>query len=237
VSTLDLQAAAASRSDARAEARSLRGALVAAGTAIAILGIALLVLLQPLYLHAALDAARSPEFLGATRAQTLDLSDRTVGELVFGPATFAFSGPDGSAFYDPAEASHLRDARTLLYLFLALALAGGAFSAWSLARRRRDPAVWRSVSRGAGLLAVSLAVIGAVFAVGFDAAFEFFHRLFFPGGNWAFDPTTERLVQLYPIPFWQIVVGSLAALAIGGGVVVWWAARRRARGLARSAGR
>jgi integral membrane protein (TIGR01906 family) len=235
VSTLDLQAAVAPRSTARGhEAHRLQGALISAGTAVAILGAALLILLTPVYLHAALDAARSPEFLGATREQTLQLSDRTVTELVFGPGTFAFAGPDGAPFYDPAEAAHLRDARAVLYLFLLVAVAGGVVALWNLIRRRRDPQVWRRVSRGAGVLAVTLTVVGGVFAVTFDAAFELFHRIFFPGGNWAFDPTRERLVQLYPIPFWQIVVGSLAVLAIGGGIVVWWVARRRAMRLERA---
>lgn len=237
MSTLDVQAPAGVR--ARSPARpalgslgSFRRACLSLGTALSILGTALVLLLQPAYLHAALDAARSPEFLAATREETLTLSDRTVGELVRGPGSFAFAGPDGSRFYDPAEASHLRDARAVLYGFLAVVLVGGGLALVILIRGRRDAAAWRAVGRGGGLLAAALTVVGLVFAVTFDAAFEVFHRIFFPGGNWAFDPMTEHIVQLYPIPFWQIVVGSLALLSIGGGLAVWWAAGRRARRLA-----
>ena len=97
-----------------------------------------------------------------------------------------------------------------------------------------DPAAWRAVARGGGWLAVGLAAVGVLFALTFDLMFELFHRLFFPGGNWAFDPETQRLVQLYPIPFWQVTVGALAVLAIGSGALVWWLARRRARSTSRS---
>ncbi len=48
--------------------------------------------------------------------------------------------------------------------------------------------------------------------VAFDALFETFHRIFFAGGSYTFDPATERLVQLFPFQFWQetaIVVGAV----------------------------
>ena len=53
-------------------------------------------------------------------------------------------------------------------------------------------------------------VLGLLF---FDSAFILFHEIFFPGGNYLFDPRTDRLVQLFPQQFW---VDS----AIGVGVVV-----------------
>jgi hypothetical protein len=194
--------------------------------------VALGILLTPPYLHAAHDAAGSADWLGYTRAETRAISDRTVGELVFGPATFAMAAPDGSAFYQAAEAAHLRDARAVLYGFVALAVITASFAVFAVRRARHDMGAWRAVARGGGLLAASLTVVGLLFAFTFDVMFELFHRIFFPGGNWSFDPGTQRLVQLYPIPFWQITVGSLAVLAIGGGALVWWLARRRARAVA-----
>jgi integral membrane protein (TIGR01906 family) len=53
---------------------------------------------------------------------------------------------------------------------------------------------------------------GIVSFVAFDALFETFHRIFFAGGSYTFDPATERLVQLFPFQFWQetaIVVGAV----------------------------
>lgn len=235
MSTLDLHAHAVARAATMVRMGVISRSLVAAGTALAIVLAALVVLLTPVYLHAAHDVARSADYLGYTAAETLTISDRTVSELILGPGTFVIAAPDGTPFYQPSEAAHLGDARVVLYGFVLVALAGGVFTLATLSRRRRDPDVWRAISRGAGGLAVSLAVLGVLFALTFDFMFELFHRLFFPGGNWAFDPETQRLVQLYPIPFWQVTVGVLAVLAIGAGLLIWWFARRRARAIGASA--
>ncbi|MFI5255472.1 MAG: DUF1461 domain-containing protein, partial [Candidatus Limnocylindrales bacterium] len=77
--------------------------------------------------------------------------------------------------------------------------------------------------------------IGAIFLVAFDPAFTLFHEIFFPGGNWSFDPATDHMVQLYPIPFWQLTSAVLGGLVIGLGLVARWVARRRAADLAPTA--
>jgi uncharacterized membrane protein len=70
-----------------------------------------------------------------------------------------------------------------------------------------------------------------VFGVAFDLAFEVFHRLFFAGGTYGFDPRTDRLVQLFPDQFWyetSIALGIvILVLALGLRLV----AVRRAAGL------
>src|ERR671915_9057 len=86
-------------------------------TVVTILGACVVLLLTPLYVHPALDAAGAPASLGLSAAETHRLSDRTVGELVFGPGDFAFAGPDGARFYDAAEASHMQDVRFVLMVF------------------------------------------------------------------------------------------------------------------------
>jgi hypothetical protein len=209
---------------------TLRGPLVSAATALVILAASLLLLLTPLYMHPALDAAGSAAILGVDRDTAHQVSDRTVGELLAGPGTFSFVAPAGvTRFYDEAEAGHLRDVRVVLFAFLGLA----AVAAYTLLLQgragRRATWFWRAVARGAAVLAVALTAVGAFFLVAFDAAFEIFHRIFFPGGNWAFDPTTQRLVQLYPVAFWQLTSAALGVLAIGAGAVTWWLASRRAR--------
>ena len=75
---------------------------------------------------------------------------------------------------------------------------------------------------------MAFVVIGALFLVAFDAAFTLFHEIFFPGGNWSFDFATERLVQLYPIPFWQEATTVIGGIVIAVSGLVWWVARRRA---------
>jgi hypothetical protein len=209
--------------DARPATLVLGDALVSLATGVAILGVALLPLLTPLVVHPLLDLGQANLWLRLSGDATHQLSDRTIAELVVGPGTFSFPGPSGTAFYTSAEASHLRDARTLFYLFEALALASLALVVWSI----RSRGAWRAIGRGAAALAVAVIVVGVVGFFAFEPAFEVFHEVFFPGGNWAFDPYTSHLVQLYPYVFWEAVSAALGALAIGISLVVWFVARRR----------
>ena len=56
--------------------------------------------------------------------------------------------------------------------------------------------------------------LGVVGALAFGALFTLFHELAFPAGNWAFDPATQRLVQLYPLGFWQVAAGRSGLLVV-----------------------
>ena len=189
--------------------------------AVVILAAALLLLMTPLWMHLALTASGGTA-AAATPDAALQLSDRTVAELFVGPGTFSD--------YAAGEAGHMRDVRLVLLGFLALAVAGTAFLAWRIRRAPSDPGTWRSMARGSAALAVVLVVVGVLAALFFDLAFEAFHRIFFPGGNWAFPPDS-LLIKLYPYAFWQLSAGALGLLGIGGGLVVWSLARRRARKL------
>ena len=100
--------------------RVLRAA-VFIGTILAIIAMAVLPLLTPAFTHPALDAAGSAGRLGVQTGVAHRWSDLSVAELVLGPGTFAFDGPDGPGagpFYDTAERGHLADARLLLWLCL-----------------------------------------------------------------------------------------------------------------------
>ena len=206
---------------------------VALATMVVIVAFAVLALMIPIYMHGALDRAGSPGFLGVSPAEAHALSDATVSELLFGPGTFVIPfGAGGPSFYDAAEASHLRDARTVLYGLLALAgLSIVVLAVVATCAVGGMARLWRAISVGAGVLAVAFVVIGALFLVAFDAAFTLFHEIFFPGGNWSFDFATERLVQLYPIPFWQEATTVIGGIVIAVSGLVWWVARRRARRL------
>jgi hypothetical protein len=233
VSTAGASVASVSRPVGRLRFGAVAYVLVALGSAILIVAAALLLLLQPLYLHPALDASGSAALLGVSRDQAHRLSDQTVGELLFGPGTFAFAGPSGTErFYDASEAGHMGDVRVVLNGFLALALLSLLVVAALAARGRRDPSVWRAISRGSLGVAVAIGVAGLFSVVAFDRAFELFHRVLFPGGNWAFDPGRQRLVQLYPIGFWQLTSAAFGVLAIAGGLAVWALARTRVNRLA-----
>lgn len=218
-----------SRSLAPPRSRILLDGLTVAGTIVVIIALALLPLLTSWVMHPTLDAARSAEWLQADPALTHALSDRTVSELVFGPATFVFAGPDGAPMYDSAEIDHLRDARTLLWLLFGVAALAALAITVGLVRSADPAHIIESVGLGGAVTAIGVVVIGVVGWLAFEPLFELFHRIFFPGGNWAFDPRTERLVQLYPYTFWQLIAAALGVVAAGIGVGVWLVARSLTR--------
>ncbi len=221
MTTVRASATLSDRASVQPRSASLAGALVPPAMAVVILAAALVLLMTPFWMHFAL-AASGGTAAAATPEAALQLSDRTVLELFVGPGTFSDYAPD--------EAGHMRDVRLVLLGFLALAVAGAAFLAWRIRRASSDPGTWRSIARGGAALAVGLVVVGVLTALFFDLAFELFHRIFFPGGNWAFAPDS-LLIKLYPYAFWQLSAGAFGLLGIGGGLVVWSLARRRARKL------
>lgn len=149
------------------------------------------------------------------------MSDRSVEQLVVG-GDFDFSGPDGRPFYDADERGHLSEARLLLGLFL---VAGGigivAIGATLVAWKDRRAEVWTVIRRSGLATSMVVVVLGFLSLVAFDSLFTLFHQVFFPGGNWAFDPSTQRLVQLYPFRFWQIAAAALGTLIFIIGLGVW----------------
>jgi integral membrane protein (TIGR01906 family) len=196
----------------------------------------MLPLLAPPFIHAALDAAGSADYLGLPATQVHELSDRSVTELVLGPGTFAFDGPNGAPFYDALERGHLSDARTLLWLCLA----AGAISALGLmlalarSTARGRALIWRDLSRAGATASLGVVVLAVMSLLAFGTLFTLFHQIVFPGGNWSFDPVTQRLVQLYPFAFWQIVAAAYGSLVLIIGLGAWLLGRMLAKRAART---
>lgn len=216
----------------RARGGTLVVAVLPLATAIMLLGAALLVTLTPWSTHLLLAA--SPDDSLATAASRQALSDATIHDLVlWGDFSLPGAGTSGEAFYTPQEISHLMDARSLLYVVLAIAAVSAILVAAMMLRRREiGPDAWRAIGRGGAGLAIGAVIVGMVGLLAFQPAFELFHRIFFPGGNWSFDPATSNLVRLYPSGFWIAATAMLGGLAIGLGLFTAWLARARSRMLA-----
>ncbi len=205
--------------------RVLRDGFVVAMTALVIVALALLPLLTPWAMHAGLDLADSAAWLGMDPGAVHVASDWTVDELLFGPGTWVGPGPDGGPFYDATEVQHLRDVRRLLWLTYVLAALALVAILVILERSADGDQVMAAVGLGGAFVAVTVVIAAIVGVVAFDPLFELFHRVVFPQGDWMFDPGSQRLVQLYPFRFWQVMAAALGVLMVLLGIAAWLAAR------------
>jgi integral membrane protein (TIGR01906 family) len=201
-------------------------------TAVAIVAVTIPLFLNPVWVSFEQGRAQAVAWTGFAPADLRAATDAILADLVVGPPDFDVA-VDGAAVLNERERGHMRDVRGVFIGFFAVALVLSA-GAMAVAARRDAAgrrASWAAARGGAVGLVVVLVVSGAVALVAFDALFETFHRLFFPGGSYTFDPSTDRLVQLFPFRFWQetaIAVGvvSVVVAAVVAGVV----SRRLTRG-------
>jgi integral membrane protein (TIGR01906 family) len=191
---------------------------IALATALAIVALALPLFLNPAWVAFEQERAQAAAWTGFTEADLRFATNEILADLVVGPPDFDVA-IGGRAVLNERERGHMRDVRGVFIGFFAAALVLAA-AGLIVARRRRarsgTAGTWRGVRAGALALVGALVVGGIVAAVAFDAMFEVFHRLFFAGGSYTFDPRTERLVQLFPFRFWQetaIAVGTVCIIA------------------------
>lgn len=119
----------------------------------------------------------------------------------------------GGPLFSLEEQRHLADVRSVFGTVRAAAVAGlVAVIASLLGAARRGSAGVLLAVRGAALSGgLCVAAVGAIAAVAFVPAFLAFHYLFFPQGNFLFDPATSNLIALYPEAYWYGVTLRIAA--------------------------
>jgi integral membrane protein (TIGR01906 family) len=209
-------------------ARTLLSVLVAAATIVVILGVSVILFLNPVWVRFEQDRTGAAALTGYTPTEVHAVAGEILHDMVLGPPTFA-QAVDGAAVFNDRERSHLVDVRRVFVAFGGLALVAAV--ALVSARIASQGASWFRQAVGSGAVVLACAVVlGAVVSlVAFDQAFEVFHELFFAGGSYTFDPATDRLVQLFPIQFWEetsLAVGAVILVVSGG--VAWWGLGREA---------
>lgn len=136
--------------------------------------------------------------------------------------------------FDRDEQQHLSDVRgvfTGVRIGALVALATALALVWS-GTRAGPTMILRLIRDAAGAATVIVALVALIFAFAFEPAFLAFHFVFFPQGNFLFDPATSNLLALYPEQYWYSVtlrigitfILGMVAIALAGTVAL----RRRA---------
>ncbi len=203
-------------------------ALIGLATAFAIVAVTLPLFLNPVWVAFEQGRAEASAWTGFPEPELRAATDAILNDLVLGPPDFDVAVA-GVPVLNERERGHMRDVRGVFIAFFAVTVALAVVALAIHARRRGDDRAhsWRAVRDGAKMLIVVLVVGGVISFVAFEALFEVFHRIFFAGGSYTFDPATERLVQLFPFRFWQetaIVVGAVSIVLAA--IVAVIAARR-----------
>ncbi|HEY3072491.1 MAG TPA: DUF1461 domain-containing protein [Candidatus Limnocylindrales bacterium] len=208
--------------------RGVGSIAIGAAAIVVILAVTVALFFNPLYVGIEQDRAQADAWTGYTAEQVHAVTNSVLAEIYFGPARFEQT-VDGAPVFDPRERAHLADVRGVLVAFGAAALLSSVVLVVLLALPGRRDWRWRAIRWASGLLAGAVIIGGILFAVAFDAAFDLFHRLFFAGGSYTFNPNTERLVQLFPERFWTETSIAIAAVALLISALVWRWAGGRAR--------
>jgi integral membrane protein (TIGR01906 family) len=202
--------------------------VAAVATPCVIVGFAVLLFLNPIWVGFDQDRSDVSGLTGYTPAQVRQVTGSILSDLVFGPPNFDVT-VDGKPVLDASERSHMADVRKVLMSlgFVALLAAVLLVIVGAASRGRRW--FWRAAAAGARILTVGVVVVGVAFALFFDQAFLLFHEIFFAPGTFMFDARTEKLVQLFPDQFWSETSVALAGAVLGLSVLVWKLAERLGR--------
>jgi integral membrane protein (TIGR01906 family) len=209
-------------------ARGIGSLIVALAAALVIVAGSVAPFLNPLWVSFEQDRSDAAAWTGYTPTELRSATDAILSDLVVGPPTFDVV-VDGQPVLNDRERGHMADVRGVFSAFALVAVVALAvlIGGWRLAKRRAPEAYWRGIRGGVGLLVAGVVVVGAIGLVAFDLAFEIFHRLFFAGGTYTFDPRADRLVQLFPERFWLETSLAVGAVILVVSACTWWLAGRR----------
>lgn len=202
-------------------------------TPLALIGLALRILLTPLYYTIEYNMPYFPEDeYGFTREDRLKWAKPSVEYLV-NDADISYLGDlkfdDGTPIYGERELSHMHDVKVVVQ---------GSLRVWYVSnvillvlaviavRNGWMPDFLNGLRRGGWWMIGLAAALGFIAGAGillnpdiFWAFFSWFHSLFFEGDSWLFY-YSDTLIRLFPIRFWQDAVIGMAVIALGGGLAL-----------------
>ncbi|MFP5343958.1 MAG: DUF1461 domain-containing protein [Candidatus Limnocylindria bacterium] len=208
--------------------RIVASVVVAIASVIVIIGVTIALYFNPVWVGFAQDRAGVAEITGYSPAQVRTVTGALLSDVILGPPQFTVE-VDGQPVLTETERGHMVDVFDVVRRALAVLAIAVAALVVVFATSRGQAWPWRAVQAGSGGLVAIGVVVGIAVVFFFDAAWLLFHRVFFPQGNFMFDPQTQRLVQLLPGQFWTESATAVTATALALAVVVALVARRQAR--------
>jgi hypothetical protein len=104
----------------------------------------------------------------------------------------------------PDEVSHLEDVKSLMsrlfVLFYVVAAASAVLLVYIFVKKRKD---FVNTLLYSSLSVFALSILLCLLSVDFSPFFTVFHKIFFPGGNWAF-PEGTKLITLFSQEFFRL---------------------------------
>jgi len=214
--------------------------LISLLTPIALIGMALRILLTPIFYTVEYNMPYFPaDEYGFTKADRLQWAPFAVEYLVNG-ADISYLGDltfdDGTPLYNERELSHMEDVKGVVLNALGVwTISLIILAALAIFAKRGGwiPDYINGLRRGGwwmiGLAAALGLTAGIGIAVNPDVFWQFFtafHKIFFEGDSWLFY-YSDTLIRLFPIRFWQDAFLWAAILALGGGAALAFGIRVR----------
>jgi integral membrane protein (TIGR01906 family) len=192
----------------------LAGAVVAGvATPIVIVAAAVILFLNPFWVSFEQGRSDVTAWTGYTAAQVDEVTGAILSDLVFGPPTFDVT-LDGKAVLAERERVHMADVRGVFAELGLLAIVAALLLLLTGVASRGRRWFWRAAATGATALVVGVVVAGVGAVLFFDAIFELFHEIFFAAGTYMFNPSTDKLVQLFPDQFWSDTTIALGVVIV-----------------------
>jgi integral membrane protein (TIGR01906 family) len=149
------------------------------------------------------------------------------------------AAPKNTQFFTGDEVAHMEDVRAVFHGAEVGAVLAFSVAGFRVVRARSQGHALRLVRAGSLVAAGIVTVIGVAAAVAFEPLFLLFHDVFFPHGNFLFDPAASNLIRLYPEWYWQGITAGVGVSFIAAALLVAAAAhialRRRSNTYTRAA--
>ncbi|MCQ3936504.1 MAG: TIGR01906 family membrane protein [Chloroflexi bacterium] len=210
-------------------------------TPLALIGLALRILLTPLFYTVEYNMPYFPaDEYGFTKEDRLKWAPYAVTYLT-NNADISYLGDlkfeDGSPLYNERELKHMQDVKSVVqgalkvwYVSITILLILSILS-WKF---NFIPDYLNGLRRGGWWMVGLAAALGLIAGAGillnpdiFWSFFAGFHSLFFEGDSWLFR-YSDTLIRLFPIRFWQDAFLWAAVIALGGGLGLAFGLRKYA---------